>query len=66
MDSFHHHLDELERLLCGDAWMKRRIQERALSFAAYVGSSPVVETLVQKGVGKEYKWPIMRIFELEI
>ena len=55
MDSFHCHLDELERLLSGDGWMKRRIKERALSFAAYVGSNPVVETLVPKGIGKEYK-----------
>ena len=53
MDSFYHHLDELERLLSGDGWMKKRIKERALGFAAYVGSNLVVETLIQKGVGKE-------------
>ena len=53
MDSFHRHLDELERLLSDDDKKKRQIKIRALSFAAFVGSNPVVETLIQKGVGKE-------------
>ena len=57
MDSFHHHLDELERLLSDDE-KKERMKSRALSFAAFVGSNPVVETLIQKGVGKEYRHPI--------
>ena len=53
MDSFHRHLDELERLLSYDDKM-RRMKSRALSFAAFVGSNPAVEALIQKGVGKEY------------
>ena len=61
MDSFHRHLDELERLLCGDDKMKRRIKERFLCYAAYIGSNPMVEALIQEGVGKECKWPIMGI-----
>ena len=52
MDSFHRHLDELERLLSDDD-KNRRMKGRALSFAAFVGSNPVVETLIHKGVGKE-------------
>ena len=55
MDSFHRHLDELERLLSDNDKKKRRMKSRALSFAASVGSNPVVETLIHKGVGKEYK-----------
>ena len=58
MESFHHHLDELERLLSGNGKKTRRIKSRALSFGAFVGSNPVVETLIQKGVGKEYRYPI--------
>ena len=49
MDSFHRHLDELERLLSDDD-KNRRMKGRALSFAAFVGSNPVVETLIHKGV----------------
>ena len=60
MDSFHHHFDELERLFNDDDKKKRRMKSRALAFAAFVGSNPVVETLIQKGVGKVYKWPITR------
>ena len=54
MDSFHLHLDELERLLSDDDEKKGRMKSRALSFAAFVGSNLAVETLIQKGVGKEY------------
>ena len=60
MDSFHRHFDELERLLSDDDRKMRRVKSRALTFAAFVGANPVVETLIQKGVGKEYKWPIIR------
>ena len=52
MDSFHRHLDELERLLSDDDKEKRRIKESVLCYAAYLGSTPVVEALIQKGVGK--------------
>ena len=54
MDSFHRHLDELERLLSGDDRKKRRIRESILCYAAYCGSNRVVEALIQNGVGKEY------------
>ena len=54
MDSFHLHLHELERLLSDDDKKKGQMKSRALIFAAFVGSNPVVETLIQKGVGKEY------------
>ena len=54
MDSFHRHLDELERLLSDDDKEKRRIKESVLCYAAYLGSTPVVEALIEKGVGKLY------------
>ena len=53
MDSFHRHLDELERLLSDDD-RKRQIKESVLCYAAYCGSTPVVEALIEKGVGKKY------------
>ena len=52
MDSFHRHLDELERLLSDDDMEKRRIKESVLCYAAYCGYTPMVEPLIQKGVGK--------------
>ena len=54
MDSFHRHLDELERLLSDDDRKKRQIKQSVLSYAAHLGSTPVVEALIQKGVGKKY------------
>ena len=54
MDSFHRHLDELERLLSDDDKKKRRIKESVLCYAAHLGSNLVVEALIEKGVGKEY------------
>ena len=60
MDFFHRHLDELERLFSDDEWMKRQIRQNVLCYAAFVGFNPVVEAVVQKGVGEEYKRPIMR------
>ena len=60
MDSFHRHLDELERLLSDDDNIKRQIRQSVLCYAAFVGFNPVVEAVIQKGVGKEYKQPIMR------
>ena len=53
MDSFHRHLEELERLLSDDD-KKRRIKESVLCYAAHLGSTLVVETLIEKGVGKKY------------
>ena len=52
MESFHRHLDELERLLSGDDMEKRRIKQNVLCYAAYCGSNSIVEALIQKGVGK--------------
>ena len=54
MNSFHRHLHELERLLSDDDKKKRRIKKSVLCYAAYCGSTPVVETLIEKGVGKKY------------
>ena len=54
MDSFHRHLHELERLLSDDGRKKRRIKESFLCYAAHLGSTPVVEALIEKGVGKNY------------
>ena len=53
MDSFHRHLDELERLLSDDDMKKTRIKENTLCYAAHLGSTLVVEALIEKGVGKE-------------
>ena len=52
MDSFHRHLNELEKVVQNIERMKRLLEE-PLSYAAFLGSTPVVETLIQKGVGKE-------------
>ena len=54
MDSFHRNLDELERLLSGDDMKKRRIRQNILCYAAHLGFNPVVEALIQKGVGKVF------------
>ena len=57
-DSFHCHLDELERVVLDNEKLKKLLeQDGTLCYAAYVGSTPVVETLIQKGVGKEEIYP---------
>ena len=53
MDSFYRHLDEVERFMSDDG-DKRRAMGSFLCYAAYCGSTPVVEALIQKGVGKKY------------
>ena len=53
VDSFHHHLNELERVVQNNEKM-RRLPEELLSYAAYCGSTPVVEALIEKGVGKVF------------
>ena len=55
MNSFHHHLDELGELL-EDSGKRKELLENsgALAFAAYVGCNPMVEALIQNGVGKDY------------
>ena len=52
VDSFHRHLNELERVVQNNERMRQLLQE-LLSYAAFLGSTPVVETLIQKGVGEE-------------
>ena len=52
VDSFHRQLDELERVVQDNEKMRRLLQE-LLSYAAFLGSTPVVETLIQKGVGEK-------------
>ena len=55
VDSFHHHLDDLERVVQNNERMRRLLDvDETLSYTAFLGSNPVVETLIQKGVGKEY------------
>ena len=54
VDSFHRHLEELERLLQNSKRMKELLEDAGvLCYGAFVGSNPVVETLLQKGVGEE-------------
>ena len=54
VDSLHHHLNELERVVQNNERMRRLLEEAGtLSYAAILGSTPVVETLIQKGVGEE-------------
>ena len=54
MDSFHRHLDELERIVQNNERMKELLEEDGvLCYAAWIGSNPVVQTLIEKGVGKE-------------
>ena len=54
VDSFHHHLDELERIVQNNERMKELLKVNGiLCLAAWIGSNPVVETLIEKGVGKE-------------
>ena len=54
VDSFHHHLNELEWVVQNNEKMRRLLQEdETLSYAAFLGSTPVVETLIQKGVGEK-------------
>ena len=54
VDSFHRHLDDLERVVQNNERMGQLlVEDGTLSYAASVGSTPVMETLIQKGVGKE-------------
>ena len=60
LDSFHRHLDELERIVQNSVRMKVLLEEAGtLCYGAYVGSNPVVETLIRKGVGKEKIHPLV-------
>ena len=54
VDSFHRHLNELERVVQNNERMGQLLEEDGLlCLAASLGSNPVVETLIQKGIGKE-------------
>ena len=54
VDSFHRHLNELEWVVQNNERMRRLLEEDGtLSYAAFLGSTPVVETLIQKGVGEK-------------
>ena len=54
VDSFHRHLSELEQVVETNERMGQLLQERGvLCYAAFLGSNPVVETLIQKGVGED-------------
>ena len=60
MGSFHRDLDELERVVQNKQRMKELLeQDGTLCYSAYIGSNPMVETLIQKGVGKEKIDPIV-------
>ena len=52
-ESFHRHLSGLDKLLQDDIRMKDLLND-SLTYAAYIGFQPAVETLIQKGAGKEY------------
>ena len=51
---FHHHIDELEKLLQDNDRMRELLDATGtLAYAAYVGFQPAVETVIQKGAGME-------------
>jgi len=52
-ESFHQHLAELERLLQDSGTVREWLATSgALNYAADVGTIPMIDTLVQKGLGK--------------
>ena len=51
--SFHHYLSGIDELLQDDNRMTELLDD-SLAHAAYMGFQPAVETLIQKGAGKEY------------
>ena len=54
MDSFYRHLDELQTFVQNTDRIKELLElDGILCLAAHIGSNPVVETLIQKGVGEE-------------
>ena len=54
VESFNLHLAELERLFQDDdnAMREQLTASGALCYAAWIGSVPMMDTLIQKGVGK--------------
>ena len=54
VDSFHCQLEDLERVVQNNERMRQLLEEAVLlCLAAHMGSTPVVETLIQKGVGEK-------------
>ena len=53
-NSFHRHLSGLDELLQDDNKMKELL-DGSLAYAAFIGFQPAVETLIQRGGGKEYR-----------
>jgi len=54
VDSFHRHLNELERVVQNNNRIKELLNESGLlCLAAFIGSNPAMEKLIRKGVGKE-------------
>ena len=52
-ESFHQHLAELERLLQDSGTVREWLATSgALNYATDVGTIPMIDTLVQKGLGK--------------
>ena len=58
VESFNQHLTELEKLFqdCDITVGKALAASGALHYAAEVGSIPIMNTLIQKGVGKALLW----------
>jgi len=52
VESVSLHLGELVRLLQDDNTVRRPAASSALCYAAWAGSVPLMDTLIQKGVGK--------------
>ena len=63
VESFHHLLEELVRLLQDDNTTgERPAANKALCYAAWAGSIPVMDNLIQNGVGKEINSSIYIVF----
>ena len=51
-DSLHCHIDELEKLLQDNVRMRELLDASGiLTYAAFVGLQPAMETVIQKGAG---------------
>lgn len=59
VDSFQFHLDELESVLKNQRMKKLLEKDGTLCYAAHVGSNPIIEALIEKGIGKGYMYCIV-------
>ena len=60
VNSFHHHLKELGMVVQNNERMRELLEEDGVvCLGAHLGATSVVETLIQKGVGKEKINPIV-------